>query len=269
MIADSHDAPGAIYRGRVMHRRLAPLGHRFDYRVFSLFVDVDAIPAIARRCRLLGHNRFNLFSLHDRDHGPRDGSPLRPWLEDVFSRAGYDGPTLGYRLLTFPRILGYVFNPLSIYFAYRPDGGLAGILYEVRNTFGDMHSYLIPVAADRPPGTPIVQRCDKAFYVSPFMEMDAEYHFRLKEPAERLSILIRQYVDGRETLVACQTGERLALDDRSLARLFVSHPLMTLKVVAAIHWQAWRLWRKGARFRKRTAPPAAPVTFFPLTRAPR
>lgn len=266
---DHHAAdPGsALYFGRVMHKRLRPFAHRFDYRVFSLWLDIDAAGGLSRRLRLFSHNRFNVFSFCDRDHGPRDGRPLRPYVEATLADAGIalEGGTI--HLLCFPRVLGYVFNPLSIYFCRHADGTLRAILYEVTNTFGDRHNYLLPVDTTRPPGGPVTQACDKALYVSPFIDMDSLYRFRVKEPGERLSILIRQSVPEGEQLLATLTGERALLADRQLARAFVSHPLMTLKVMGAIHWQALWLWIKGATFHRRPAPPADPVSPIPTRTA--
>lgn len=247
-----------LYLGRVLHRRLKPMRHRLDYRVFSLLVDIDRIGEIAARSRLLSHNRFGLVGFHDRDHGPRDGSPLRPWIERHLAARGIDLDGGPVRLLCFPRLFGYVFNPLSVWFCWRRDGGLAAILYEVSNTFGEHHGYLLPVEDDT---QPIVQSTDKCFYVSPFIEMDCRYRFRVKVPGEHLSILIRQEdAEGDEILIAAQTGRRRALDDRALTRALGTHPLMTVKVMAGIHWEALKLVLKGARFHKRPSPPAHPVS---------
>ena len=236
----------ALYLGRVMHARLRPFRHRFAYRVFTCLFDVDALPALGRRMRLFSHNRFNLFSFHDRDHGARDGSALRPWVEARLAEAGIELAGGAIRLLCFPRLLGYVFNPLSIFFCHAPDGRLAAIVYEVKNTFGDQHCYVLAVGAGDD-GAPVVQRTDKIFYVSPFIEMDCTYRFRLNAPDERLAVLIRQTDPKGELLVATLTGTRRPLDDRQLLGAFLRHPLMTLKVIAAIHWEALRLWLKGAR----------------------
>jgi DUF1365 family protein len=182
-----------LYFGRVMHKRLQPFRHRLDYRVFSLYLDLDELPALTQRLRLFSHNRWNLFGFLDRDHGPRDGTALRPWIEGHLAEAGIELEGGAIRLLCFPRLLGYVFNPLSIWFCYHRSGRLAAMFYEVRNTFGEMHGYLIPVDPARAPGAPILQSCDKGFYVSPFIGMAATYHFRLAEPDARLSVLIRQW----------------------------------------------------------------------------
>lgn len=247
-----------LYPGQVLHRRLKPMRHRLDYRVFSILVDIDRIADIAAGSRLLAHNRFGIVGFHDRDHGPRDGSPLRPWIEGHLAARGIDLAGGPIRLLCFPRLFGYVFNPLSVWFCWHRDGRLKAVLYEVSNTFGEHHGYLLPVEGG---ANPIVQSTDKCFYVSPFIEMDCRYRFRLKVPGERLSILIRQEdAAGDEILIAAQTGRRRALDDRGLARALAGHPLMTLKVIAGIHWEALKLLLKGARFHKRPAPPRQEVS---------
>ncbi|MFC4352700.1 DUF1365 domain-containing protein [Fodinicurvata halophila] len=250
----------ALYFGQVMHKRLRPFGHRFVYRIFQLWLDLDELPDLDRRLRLFSHNRFNLFSFHDRDHGARDGGALRPWIESQLAAAGIDLDGGPVRLLCFPRILGYVFNPLTIWFCHHRDGRLRAVLYEVRNTFGDKHGYLIPVASPLAPGEPLQQDCDKALHVSPFIPMQAHYRFRLSLPDERLSVVIRESVPEGEQLVAAQSAHRAELTDARLLRAFFTHPLLTLKVIGAIHWQALRLWLKGAPFHRRPRPPAQAVS---------
>ncbi|MSP88813.1 MAG: DUF1365 domain-containing protein [Alphaproteobacteria bacterium] len=244
-----------LYIGQVMHRRLIPFGHRFAYRVFSLWLDLDEIPSLATRLRWFAHNRFNLFSFHDRDHGRRDGSALRPWIEGLLGARGVDLAGGRIALLCFPRVLGYVFNPLTIFFCWDGAGALRAIVYEVKNTFGEQHCYVLPVESHRRPFQPILQRCDKRFHVSPFIGMSATYRFRLVEPGEKLSILIRQGTPAGELLIVTHTARRAALDDAGLIEAFLSHPLVTLKVVCGIHWEALKLWLKGARYHAKPARP--------------
>lgn len=247
----------ALYLGRVMHARLKPFRHRFAYRVFTCLFDVDGLGALDQKLRLFGHNRFNLFSFHDRDHGARDGSPLRPWVEARLAEAGLSLKPSRIELLCFPRLLGYVFNPLSIFFCRDDKGDLAAVVYEVKNTFGDQHSYVLPVPARTGSSAPVIHGTDKKFYVSPFIEMDCTYRFRLTEPGEQLAVLIRQADAQGELLIATLTGNRVNLDDRAIARAFIRHPLMTVKVMVAIHWEALWLWVKGARLVPRPAPAGA------------
>lgn len=246
----------ALYFGAVMHHRLIPFRHRFRYRVFSLWLDLDELTGPLKRLALLKHNRFALFSFHDRDHGPRDGSDLRPWVEARLAESGLDLSGGAIRLLCFPRLLGYVFNPLSVYFCYDRDETLRALVYEVKNTLGDQHSYTLEVPANRNTGEAIAQTCDKRFYVSPFIGMTSTYRFRVKEPGEHLSLLIRQSVPEGEQLVATLHGNRRPLTDAGLLAAFLRYPLMTVKVIGAIHWEALRLWLKGARYYSRPRPAA-------------
>lgn len=249
-----------LYRGKVMHRRLIPFGHHFVYRVFSLYLDLDELPDLDRQLKLFGHNRPTLFSFWDEDHGARDGRALRPWVERELARAGIELEGGAIRLLCFPRILGYVFNPLTVWFCHHADGSLRALLYEVSNTFGERHCYLLPVVEEQRGGGPIHQSCDKGFYVSPFIPVAGRYDFRVLPPAEKLSLGIRLTLPEGEQLVAVQKGERENLSDRQLLQLFLSHPLMTFKVMAGIHWEALKLWRKGAAYHRRPAPPDEIVT---------
>ena len=243
----------AIYRGSVMHARLAPVQHRFRYRVFMLLIDLDELPALTKGLRWLSHNRFNLMSLHDRDHGERGaGEGLRAWAERTLGEAGIAPPRGRIELLCFPRILGYVFNPLSLWLCRDPEQRLRAVIYEVHNTFGGRHAYALPVAAGQDEAA-LAQRCGKEFYVSPFIPMEAQYSFRLRTPAEAFSLLIRERGEAGEILRAAISGRRRPLTDGELLRAFAAHPLMTLKVIAAIHWHALRLWRKGARFHRNPA----------------
>jgi DUF1365 family protein len=252
-----------FYFGAVMHRRLRPVRHRFAYRVFSCLIDLDELEALGK-LRFFGHNRFNLMSFHDRDHGPRDGGALKPWIEARLAGAGIDIAGGQVRLLCFPRVLGYVFNPLSIWFCFHANGRLRAVLYEVSNTFGERHSYLlvVPAAAD---GRTIAQSCAKAFHVSPFIPLTGRYAFRLRAPDARLAIAIREEDGDGPVMVAAQNGRRLPFTSATVLHAFLRYPLMTLKVIAAIHFEALRLWRKGARFYRRPAPPPHPVTVTPPT----
>ena len=256
----SSDA-SALYVGRVMHQRLRPRSHRLGYRVYSLLIDLDELPALAQRLRLFSLNRFNLFSLHERDHGAGDDG-LRAHVERQLRAAGL--PAGGaIRLLTMPRILGYAFNPISVYFCDDASGELLALLYEVNNTFGERHSYLIEVdPAER--GAPLLhQRCAKQLHVSPFLVMDLRYEFCVAPPsADRtgFSLGISAHDARGALLTARLDATRRPLGDAALLRVFFTHPLLTLKVVIAIHWEALRLWLKGIRVQSRPAPPPQSVS---------
>jgi DUF1365 family protein len=251
----------SLYWCRVMHERLLPFRHKFEYRVFSLLLDIDRLPEITAASRLLRHNRFGLLSFHDRDHGPRDGSGLRPWVETALARDGLQAAAAHIRIFCFPRLFGYVFNPLSVFFCYDMDDRLRAVLYEVKNTFGDQYGYLIEVPSQSNTEPAIEQSVTKQFHVSPFLPLEGQYHFRLLPPGEKIGITITLLSpSGAVQLVAAQTGRHEALTDHSLLKAFIRHPLMTVKVMAGIHWEALQLWRKGATFFRWTEPPREAVS---------
>jgi DUF1365 family protein len=252
----------SLYVGAVTHRRHRPKRHALRYRTYALFVDLDELPAVDRALRLFSHNRFNIFSLYDRDYGSGDGQPMRTRIERCMQAAGLAPDGGAIRLLTMPRILGYAFNPLSLYFCYARDGALRAILYEVNNTFGQRHSYFLPVAGGQ--GEIIRQSCKKQFYVSPFMGMDTTYEFVVAPPGETFLITVIERDQAGAILTATQAQSRVALSDAALARVFFSHPLLTLKVIAGIHFEALRLWAKGLRLQTRPPAPEQPVSIQTL-----
>lgn len=255
-----------LYRGAVVHRRLRPFAHRFRYRVFWLYLEIDEIPALVRRIPWFSHNRFNMTAFYDRDHGPGDGGALRPWLEQRLSGAGISEPLGSARLLCFPRLFGFVFNPLSVWYCFDRAGRPLAILYEVSNTFGERHGYLIPWAAD-PSATAVNQACAKRFFVSPFFPATGRYRFALTLPAGAMTLSILYDTAEGTALCAWQRGRRENLSAGTLARALLLYPLMTLKVIGAIHWQALRLWLKGARLQTRPPAPADAVTVTEATAA--
>jgi uncharacterized protein len=247
------DDAATLYFGEVMHARLKPMGHRFNYRVMSLLIDLDRLDEADRQSSLFGVNRASLYSFREADHGRRDGSPLRAYAQDCATQHGIDLTGGKVLLLCYPRLLGFTFNPLSVYFCHRADGKLALMIYEVRNTFGDIHSYVLPVKPGDTSAAGVRQQQDKQFYVSPFVEMAMRYHFRILPPSETVRLRILETDREGPLLVATFNGRRRALTTGALLRSFVALPLVTLKIVAAIHWEAMRLWLKGARLIPRPA----------------
>lgn len=245
-----------LYVGRVIHQRLRPRRHRLAYRVFWLLLDLDEVEILGARLRLFSRNRFNLLSFHDRDHGDGGERPLRRQVEDHLARLGVDLDGGAIRLLTMPRVLGYVFNPISIYYCHRRNGDLAALVYEVTSTFGERHAYVIPVAAADAERGVIRQQTAKALYVSPFLDMTMTYAFRGAAPGEHLGL----NVDGSDAdglmIATAMQGRREPLTDAALLRAAASVPLLTLKVVAAIHWEALKLWLKGVPLTRQPSRPA-------------
>lgn len=229
----------AIYDGWVMHRRLAPRHHAFKYRVFALLLDLDEIEALGRRLWLFAANRAGIVSFHAKDHG--DGRDLRAWLDGLLAREGIvaEGPR---RVLCYPRLFGYVFNPISTWFCYGADERLAAIVYEVHNTYDERHAYVLPVGNDE---AVVRQSCPKDFYVSPFLSMDCAYQFKIRPPGDDVLLAINETEAGKPILTATFTAQRKSLSDGALLAMLLRHPLMTVKVIAAIHYEAVRLMWKG------------------------
>lgn len=233
----------AIYEGDVHHARFKPKRHRLHYRVFSLLLDLDELPTL--NSRVFGYNRPALFSFWDKDHGDGQTGSLRAWVERQLRDAGHPEAAAGIRILCYPRILGYVFNPLTQYYCHDAAGTLRVILHEVCNTYGERMTYVIPVA----PGetTRVRQLAPKLHFVSPFVPMDCAYQFDIAPPGERISVSIAESDPDGPLLIASFAGQRREWSDRELLRLFIRYPLMTLKVTAGIHYEAAKLIAKGIR----------------------
>ena len=259
MMERQNAAPAsAIYIGLVTHMRLKPRVHRLSYRIYSLLLDLDELDDFGRRFRLFSVDRFNLFSFHRKDRGDGTGRDIRGQVERAMQAAGLEPDGGKILLLTMPRLLGFAFNPLSVYFCYRRDGGLAAILWEVDNTFRQRHAYMIP--AEAIDGGEIVQRCNKTFYVSPFMDMDLHYEFRVRPPAETLSIRFDTADKAGRVMTASHLARRQDLSDIGLLRAFFAIPLLNLRVFGGIHWEALKIWLKRVRLVHRPAAPENPLS---------
>ena len=235
-----------IYNGVVTHKRFKPVKHFLKYKTFSFFIDLDEIEKLDKDNIIFSFNRFNIFSFYNKDHGDRDGKSLKVWVIENLRKFNIDENINKIKLLCYPRIFGYVFNPLSIFYCYQ-DEKLKVIFYEVKNTFNEQHTYIFKVKDNNI----VDQKCKKKFYVSPFMNMDTFYNFRLLNPNEKLSVSIKQ-TDRKDTiLTAVQTGERKEFNLKQLIANFFKYPLMTIKIISAIHFEALLLWKKGAIYRKR------------------
>jgi len=206
-----------IYNGTVKHQRFKPIKHSLNYKTFSLLIDLDEIENLTKNISIFSLNKFNI-----------------------------SNNITKIKLLCYPRIFGYVFNPLSIFYCYE-NNRLKAIFYEVKNTFNEQHTYIFKIKNDEK----IEQKCKKKFYVSPFMNMETYYNFKLLSPKEKLSIFIKQ-TDGEETiLTATQTGDKKEFSFKQLLFNFFKYPLMTIKIISSIHYEAFFLWKKGAVYRKR------------------
>jgi DUF1365 family protein len=245
-----------LYPGDVMHARMKPKAHRFAYKVFCLLIDVDRLAEANRRSALFSVGRFNLVSFSEQDHGAGDGASLRSHVDRLLAPLGIEAGAGRVLLLCYPRLLGFAFNPISVYFVYGEAGDPAAVIYEVRNTFGEMHTYVCKVEEGQLSEAGIRQERDKRFYVSPFMGPAMRYRFRILPPGEKVAVRILETDAEGPILAATFVGVQQALTSASLARACLLMPLMTLKVVAGIHWEAAKLWFKGIEFHDRPAPPA-------------
>lgn len=237
----------ALYSGSIMHARMKPKEHRFAYSVFSLLVDLDRLDEAEHSTRLFSLNRFNLLSFHEKDHGPRDGSDLRKHIEGLLDDQGLAAPAR-ILLLAYPRVLGYGFNPLSVYYAYAADGHLIALVYEVRNTFGGMHTYVAPVEPGQMSDAGVRQEQGKEFHVSPFISMDQRYYFRMLPPGDVVRVRILEKDAEGPLLSATFSGAKEPFTSRNILRQCLRIPFLTLKVVCAIHWEAFKIWRKRVPF---------------------
>jgi len=235
-----------IYNGAVKHQRFRPIEHSLNYRTFSMLLDLNEIENLAKNISIFSLNKFNLFSFYNRDHGARDGSSLKDWVQKNIKKFNISNNITKITLLCYPRVFGYVFNPLSVFYCYE-NNDLRAIFYEVKNTFNEQHTYIFKIKDNEK----IEQKCKKKFYVSPFMDMETYYNFKLLNPKEKLSIFIRQ-TNGEETvLTATQTGDKKEFSFKQLLINFFKYPLMTIKIISSIHYDAFFLWKKGAGYRKR------------------
>ena len=238
----------SIYNGHVIHKRFWPKKHFFKYKVFSLLIDLSELYQLEKKLTLFSYNKFNVLSFYDIDHGPRDGSSLIDWVKENMTKNNISTEEITIKLLCYPRIWGYVFNPLSVFFVYDKNSNLVSILYEVKNTFNEQHTYIFKLQKSE---KLIEHSCRKKFHVSPFIEMNCTYYFKITKPGEKISVYIDQYDNENKLLVALQEGIKVTLNNKNLIKVFFSHPAMSFKIILAIHFEAFKLWAKGIRFVKK------------------
>ncbi len=246
-----------IYLGQVIHTRFKPKKHYFKYKVFSLLIDLDEINIINNNLNFFSYNRFNLISFFDKDHGNRDGSNVKEWVKENLIKKNIKFQNIRVEILCYPRILGYVFNPLSILYVYNEKNALISIFYEVKNTFGEQHTYIFETKDQKI----IKNKCDKKFYVSPFINMECEYNFSVTKPGESISVIINQYDREGKLLFASQEGKSQDLTSKNLILNYLRHPLMSFKVIVAIHYEAFKLWFKKVKLVKKKIKILNKITF--------
>ena len=237
-----------IYIGNVIHKRFKPKKHFFKYSVFSLFLDLDEINELDEKISFFSYNKFNILSFFDKDHGHRDGLPIKDWVKRLLQDNKISTKNIKTKILCYPRIFGYVFNPLSIFFIYNANSKPTAILYEVKNTFGEQHTYVFKINIKN---KQISSYCKKKFYVSPFMDLESKYFFKVLIPNEKLSVIIDQRDKEGKLLFASQDGQRLKISSKNLLISYLKHPLMTIKIISAIHYEALKLWIKGVKLVKK------------------
>ena len=233
-----------VYVGKVMHKRMYPKISQFEYKVFSIFLDIDKIEQTIKSLKIMKYNKFGILSFNNKDHGKRDGTVLRKWVDKTLKKNGRPFAEKVF-LLCFPRMYGYVFNPISIYFCYN-NGNLDSVICEVKNTFGDQVIYVL--SSEDITKKVITSSKKKEMYVSPFIEMEQIYDFFISPPDKRLSFLIKQKGKEGLTLIARHQAKAFPLTDYTLYKCIIFNPLMTLKVISAIHWQAFKLFLKGIKY---------------------
>tara|TARA_Y100001970_G_scaffold241972_1_gene305973 strand:+ start:77 stop:853 length:777 start_codon:yes stop_codon:yes gene_type:complete len=246
-----------IYSGQVIHTRFKPRKHYFKYKVFSLLIDLDEIIEINKKLNFFSYNKFNLISFFDKDHGNRNESNIKEWVKENLIKKNIKFENLRVEILCYPRILGYVFNPLSILYIYNEKNELISIFYEVKNTFGEQHTYIFETKDQKI----IKNKCDKKFYVSPFIDMECEYNFSVTKPGDSISIIINQHDKEGKLLYASQDGKSQDLTSKNLLLNYLRHPLMTFKVIVAIHYEAFKLWFKKVKLVKKKIKTLNKITF--------
>ncbi len=244
-----------LYECSLMHHRFSPKTHHFQHDLFMFYLDLDELAEVPGRLWLFSKNRRNLYSFWETDHEPAGPQALKGRIHEFLGQQGI-ATTPGSRvmILTLPRVLGYIFNPISIYYCFDVAGGPLATVAEVGNTFREMKLFLLG-PGDRSPGGAFEKIVPKHFYVSPFSSLELSFDFRLAVPGEKLNVQIDDREGAKKVFISTLTGQRRALTNRNLAWFTLKYPLLTLKVMFLIHWHAFRLWAKGVPFFRKAADP--------------
>ncbi len=249
----SHKAAACLYVGKVMHARLKPFTHRFNYNVFNLLIDLDRLDEADQLSRLFSVNNRGIVAFNEKDHGAETETGLANFIRAEVKKHKSNIQIDEIKLLCYPRIFGYVFNPISIYYCFH-DGEIVAMVYEVRNTFGNKHIYVAPVEEHQKNPAGIRQECGKELHVSPFVDMGMTYSFRVSPLGDALHFRILERDDTGPLLSATLKAQHKDLSSRNLAIQLIKIPFLTMKVVFGIHFEALRLWIKGAKFIKNPHP---------------
>lgn len=234
-----------IFTAKVMHKRLFPKENGFVYNVYYLSLPLAELDNISDK---LNHNKFGAISFYDKDHGKKDGSSLKKWVEKIFTAHNINSDGLDVTLIALPRILGYVFNPVSFYLCFDKDKKLKIVVCEVNNTFGETHTYICHNNGGEISSEQYLQ-AEKVFHVSPFLEREGYYKFRFDVREEKLGIWIDFYdKEGNKKLITSLIGNFIDLNKSNLSKVFWKHPLVTLKTIFLIHYQAIKLVIKGIKY---------------------
>src|SRR4249919_2281921 len=236
-----------LLEGVVRHRRVRPFTYALEHRVFYVALDLDELDVVPRRIRSISRGRPNLLSFRDEDHLDPPADDLRARMRDHLLDQGIEPTGWQVTLVTNLRVVGYAFNPASFFLCRDPAGHLRAVIVEVHNTHGERHLYSLLGSADP---TALIDSMEKAFYVSPFIEMAGRYTVRVRDESARLRITINEAQDDGLLLHTSLDLTRRRLSDRMVVRMLLRHPLASHKTIGMIHWHALRLWLRGARFHR-------------------
>ncbi len=247
-----------ILVGKVIHKRISPIRHRLSYSVFALMLSCDEFGKLNKKTKLLSYNKFNLLSIYDKDHG--NGKPIKDFLEEIKRNITAGEKIVKFSMIAYPRVFGYVFNPITIYLGYNKENEIKLVIYEVNNTFGQRVVYVIPVIK-KMKGI-ISQECEKKLFISPFNNDDGIYSFQIKNNTNTFQIGINLRVKSQPVIVAHFTGQKIDYSDKNIIKTVRKNLLLTFKVIFAIHYEAIKLFFKGMSFKKKPQAPKLQIHYI-------